>query len=139
MVEKAEESQITYVELPGGIEPRMAVINNLCGLVSLLASFKIITGGKIMKLTVCQIGYKPRSVSGLAKFRRIKIYAKQLALKRVGKTAVFYGGTLTAPVAYKWKISWNENAKNVAFWNELPEFNHNEFIGWTMIFRGQLW
>ena len=34
-------------------------------------------------------------------------------------------------MAYKWKISWNENAKNVAFWNEYPEFNHNEFIGWT--------
>ncbi len=38
---------------------------------------------------------------------------------------------MTAPVAYKWKISWNENAKNVAFWNEFPEFNHNEFLGWT--------
>lgn len=49
----------------------------------------------------------------------------------VGKTPVFYAGTLMAPVAYKWKISWNENAKNVAFWNELPEFNHNEFIGWS--------
>jgi len=60
-----------------------------------------------------------------------KNYAKQLALLAVGKTPVFYGGTLTAPVAYKWKISWNENAKNTAFWNELPEFNHNEFIGWT--------
>jgi glucose/mannose-6-phosphate isomerase len=49
----------------------------------------------------------------------------------VGKTSVFYAGSLMAPVAYKWKISWNENAKNVAFWNEYPEFNHNEFIGWT--------
>jgi glucose/mannose-6-phosphate isomerase len=38
---------------------------------------------------------------------------------------------LTAPVAYKWKISWNENAKNVAFWNEYSEYDHNEFIGWT--------
>ncbi len=36
-----------------------------------------------------------------------------------------------APIAYKWKISWNENAKNVSFWNEYPEFNHNEFLGWT--------
>ena len=36
-----------------------------------------------------------------------------------------------SPVAYKWKISWNENAKNVSFWNEYPEFNHNEFIGWS--------
>ena len=58
-------------------------------------------------------------------------YAKQLALIAVGKTPVFYGGELTAPVAYKWKISWNENAKNVAFWNQYPEFNHNEVLGWT--------
>jgi glucose/mannose-6-phosphate isomerase len=58
-------------------------------------------------------------------------YAKQLAYIAVGKTPVFYGGALTAPVAYKWKISWNENAKNVAFWNEYSEFNHNEFMGWT--------
>jgi glucose/mannose-6-phosphate isomerase len=58
-------------------------------------------------------------------------YAKQLALIAVGKTPIFYAGSLMAPVAYKWKISWNENAKNVAFWNYLPEFNHNEFLGWT--------
>ena len=36
-----------------------------------------------------------------------------------------------SPVGYKWKISINENAKNTAFCNELPEFNHNEFIGWS--------
>ena len=36
-----------------------------------------------------------------------------------------------SPVAYKWKISWNENSKNVSFYNEYPEFNHNEFLGWS--------
>ena len=58
-------------------------------------------------------------------------YAKQLALIAVGKTPVIYAGSLMFPAAYKWKISWNENAKNVAFCDEIPEFNHNEFIGWT--------
>jgi len=58
-------------------------------------------------------------------------YAKQLAHEAVGKTPVFYGGAFTAPLAYKWKISWNETAKNVAFWNEYSEFNHNEFMGWA--------
>jgi glucose/mannose-6-phosphate isomerase len=58
-------------------------------------------------------------------------YAKQLALETIGKTPVFYGSPLTAPLAYKWKISWNETSKNTAFWNEYPEFNHNEFMGWT--------
>ena len=60
-----------------------------------------------------------------------KNYAKQLALLAVGKTPVFYGGEWTGPLACKWKISWNENAKNVAFCNEYPEFNHNEFMGWV--------
>lgn len=58
-------------------------------------------------------------------------YAKQLALMTVGKTAIFYGGQITAPLAYKWKTSWNEVARNIAFSNQYPELSHNEFIGWT--------
>ena len=57
--------------------------------------------------------------------------AKQLALELAGKSGVVYAGLLLGPAAYKWKISFNENAKNVAWWDEYPEFNHNEFIGWS--------
>ena len=57
--------------------------------------------------------------------------AKQLALELAGKSGVVYAGPLLAPAAYKWKISFNENAKNVAWWGQYPEFNHNEFIGWS--------
>jgi len=57
--------------------------------------------------------------------------AKKLAIEIAGKSPVVYAGPLLAPAAYKWKISFNENAKNVAWWNEYPEFNHNEFIGWS--------
>jgi glucose/mannose-6-phosphate isomerase len=35
------------------------------------------------------------------------------------------------PAAYKWKIGANENAKQVAWCGQIPEFNHNEFIGWS--------
>ena len=42
-----------------------------------------------------------------------------------------YSGSLLAPAAHKWKISFNENAKNVAWAGEYPEFNHNEFLGWS--------
>jgi glucose/mannose-6-phosphate isomerase len=44
---------------------------------------------------------------------------------------VVYAGTKLAPAAYKWKISFNENAKHIAWWDEFSEFNHNEFLGWT--------
>lgn len=57
--------------------------------------------------------------------------AKQLALNCVGKTPIIYASSLFAPVAFKWKISFNENSKNTAWWNELPEFSHNEFVGWS--------
>ena len=57
--------------------------------------------------------------------------AKTLALELVGKSMVMYAGPKLAPAAYKWKISFNENAKNVAWYNQFPEINHNEFLGWT--------
>ena len=57
--------------------------------------------------------------------------AKQLALEVAGTSPVIYAGPKMYPAAYKWKISFNENAKNVAWCNEIPEFSHNEFLGWT--------
>jgi glucose/mannose-6-phosphate isomerase len=57
--------------------------------------------------------------------------AKQLALELMGSSPVIYASSLFFPVAYKWKISFNENAKNIAWCNQYPEFNHNEFLGWT--------
>lgn len=57
--------------------------------------------------------------------------AKQIALQAVGKTAVFYGGVVTAPVAHRWKTSWNEISKNVAFWGEYPEASRSDALGWT--------
>jgi glucose/mannose-6-phosphate isomerase len=54
-----------------------------------------------------------------------------MALEVIGKSAVIYAGSKFYPAAYKWKISLNENAKNVAWCNVIPEFNHNEFLGWS--------
>lgn len=57
--------------------------------------------------------------------------AKQLAQELMGKSVVIYSGPKFAAAAYKWKISVNENAKQVAWTNQLPEFSHNEFTGWS--------
>lgn len=131
LVEEADKRQIAHVVLPEGIQPRMAVIYNLRGLVSLMVSFGMIEQSKLNEIAVYS-DWLHDEASNWAKEIPLKDnYAKQLASHAVGKTAVFYGGALTAPIAYKWKISWNENAKNVAFWNEYPELNHNEFLGWT--------
>lgn len=57
--------------------------------------------------------------------------AKQLAQELIGRSVVVYSGPLLAAAAYKWKISINENARQIAWVNQLPEFSHNEFSGWS--------
>ena len=57
--------------------------------------------------------------------------AKKLALELAGTTPIIYTGPELSPAAYKWKLAFNENAKNLAWCGELPEFCHNEFTGWT--------
>jgi glucose/mannose-6-phosphate isomerase len=59
--------------------------------------------------------------------------AKALALRLHGHQLVVYGAGLTAPVARRWKGQVNENAKAPAFWNELPELDHNELMGWSSL------
>lgn len=130
LIEAATEYQIAHVNLPDGLQPRMAVLYSLKALISLLEEFAIVHN-KAAELETLSGWLGRESAQWGVDVPLESNYSKQLAELAVGKTAVFYGGPLTAPLAYKWKISWNEDAKNVAFWNEYPEFNHNEFLGWT--------
>jgi len=103
----------------------------LRALIALLVNFKLVKIEKLDEIADKVEWLQAETSKWAVEVPTAQNYAKQLAMSAVGKTAVFYGGSMTAPIAYKWKISWNENAKNTAFWNEYPEFNHNEFIGWT--------
>jgi glucose/mannose-6-phosphate isomerase len=56
--------------------------------------------------------------------------AKKLALKLDGKLIVIYGSGILADVARRWKTQINENSKSWAFFEVLPELNHNAVIGY---------
>lgn len=131
LAEQAEQQKIVLCRLPEGLQPRMAMIYNLRVLIKVLVHFEIVNSQRYQEIADCSDFLKQQSDAWQKQVTTDSNIAKQLALISVGKTPVIYAGPLMAPVAYKWKISWNENAKNVAFWNQLPEFNHNEFIGWT--------
>lgn len=132
LVKMAEENNVSRVVLPTlPIQPRMLTIAQLRALTAILAHFKIVNYDRFAEIADTADWLAAESQAWITTVTTDKNEAKQLALFAVGKTAVFFGGPLMRSVAYKWKISWNENAKNVAFWNEYPEFNHNEFLGWT--------
>lgn len=131
LADAAHQHQMVFVPMPGGLQPRMAMLYNLRALLKTLVHFEVLDATYFTQLADHAEWLKSETSQWGAEATTDQNVAKQLALMSVGKTPVFYAGHLMAPVAYKWKISWNENAKNVAFCNELPEFNHNEFLGWA--------
>ena len=131
LIERAQKAGVAYIQLPAGLQPRMAVIYNFRALTTLLVSVGILPVSRLDELADAADFLHAESEKWSADQPAASNEAKTLALNALGKTPVIYGGPLAAPAAYKWKISFNENAKNVAFWNEYSEFNHNEFIGWT--------
>ncbi len=55
--------------------------------------------------------------------------AKLLARRLHGKMPLIIGAGHLAPVARRWRTQLNENAKTLAFWDELPELDHNLVVG----------
>lgn len=131
LVEIAKNNELPYVVLPSGIQPRMGVIANLRAILAILVSYGVVSQSDFDEVKNLGSWLNIESKKWGRDVLTNENQAKQLALLSAGKTAIFYSSTAMGGVAYKWKISWNENAKNVAFWNVLPEFNHNEFMGWT--------
>lgn len=53
-----------------------------------------------------------------------------IAKRMIGKNVHVYGSGCGEISAYRWKCQIEENAKQKVHWNRLPEFNHNEIVGW---------
>jgi glucose/mannose-6-phosphate isomerase len=55
--------------------------------------------------------------------------AKQLASQLAGKVPVVIGAGALVPVARRWKTQFNENSKSWAYFEALPEMDHNALSG----------
>ena len=55
--------------------------------------------------------------------------AKQLAQRIAGQLPIVYGAGFLGATANRWKTQFNENAKHWAFFELLPELNHNAVVG----------
>jgi glucose/mannose-6-phosphate isomerase len=61
----------------------------------------------------------------------IKVEAKDIAQKLIGKLPIIYCETRYEGVAIRLRQQINENGKMLCWHNVLPEMNHNELVGWT--------
>lgn len=131
LIDAATANNYPYIILPNVGQPRFGALVSLKALTTLLETAEALPKGSVKELEDNATWLKEQIQAWIPTVPIAQNQAKQLAQEILGKSAVVYGGPKMYASAYKWKISINENAKHVAWVNQIPEFSHNEFIGWT--------
>jgi glucose/mannose-6-phosphate isomerase len=128
LADSARADGIPVVPLPGGFQPRAALgymlvttleVAALAGVSEPLHTEIDVAAAHAERLVV---DWGPDSAPDSL--------AKRLARSLLGTIPQIIGAGLTVPIAYRWKTQINENAKLPAYVGELPEFDHNEIVGW---------
>lgn len=127
----AQEKQYPLFIIPSGIQPRMSSFYFLTAFVQILEPLGLVPSGARSELEAAGQWLSGQTATWGPEVKTSDNMAKQIALELIGKSVVVYSGPKLFPAANKFKICLNENAKNVAWVNVYPEFNHNEFIGWS--------
>jgi len=119
LLELARENGIPYIELPNtGIQPRSAL-----GF-STKAFLKIIgEENELKKISELATNLNPIAYEN---------NGKVLAEKIKNCVPIIYTSNHNLSLAYNWKIKFNETGKIPAFYNTLPELNHNEMTGFDV-------
>lgn len=127
---RAAEKGWPMIRIPGGLSPRAAIGYSFVPLLVLMERLGI----------AGPLGEDLAEAAGVLEAQRDRYGldvpydenpAKQIALAFKGKLPLVYGAQGPSGVAaYRWKTQINENSKAPATWNEFPELNHNETVGW---------
>ncbi len=112
----AIKNKIPYVQIPHmNIQPRMETPRMLRATLALMGEKALLAETKTLVNQLHPIQEEHR--------------AKELARKLYGNVPVIYTSDRNGAVAYNWKIKFNETGKIPAFFNVVPELNHNEMTG----------
>ena len=116
LLELAKKYKIPYIQIPDtGIEPRSASGFSLVSLFKMLGEDKVLSD--ISK------------AADVINMEESKQKGKTLAKKLNNFIPIIYASGKNEPVAYNWKIRFNETGKIPAFYNTFPELCHNEIVG----------
>ena len=130
LAEIARQRGYPLALLPETQYPRLAKLYTLKAIVMLLSQVDVSVADEAALQASAEF-LRAATEAWLPIAPTTKNLAKQIARECMGKSAAVYAGPKMSPAARTWKIAINENAKQVAWWGELPEFSHNELAGWS--------
>jgi len=131
LAERAERDHVPLLTLPPGLPPRAAVGNILGGLLGLLDPwFPESNEGRLERAT-------SRLEAAVASHARANGPAARIA-ERIGpRIPMVYAESTFLGLARRWKTQVEENAKRLAFMDEIPELLHNALVGWDATSRAE--
>ena len=119
LIALAQKNNVPYVQMPDfHQQPRMATGLSMMALLAVMGE-----RGWTAEARQLAIQLHPT---------REELRGKDLAKHLYGTVPVVYASTRNAAIAYNWKIKFNETGKIPAFYNVVPELNHNEMTGFDV-------
>lgn len=119
---KADKAPLIKIDY-AGFQPRHTLNASVTGLATALANSNLAQDISADLLRIADVLDK--------KIPSLENAGKELAQKLKNSVPVFTSSNALAFAAKNFKIQTNENAKTPAFWNEFPELNHNEMVGFS--------
>lgn len=133
LAEMSRRYGLAHIQIPPGLQPRASL-----GYLTLPILGALIQIGLVPDLhddleeavtVLSELGQRCHRTRS-----RTENPAKDLAARITGRIPVVYGGYgLAETAAYRFKCDLNEYGKTPAFWNVIPELDHNEIIGWNQL------
>lgn len=119
LLELAKERGLAYIQMPDtDIQPRAALGFSIMALLKAFGEQQLLEELKNLRHELFPDMYEAKG--------------KELAQLLQGSVPVIYTSTRNRAIGYTWKIKLNETGKIPAFYNVMPELNHNEMTGFDV-------
>ncbi|MFX1450215.1 MAG: bifunctional phosphoglucose/phosphomannose isomerase [Promethearchaeota archaeon] len=131
LIEYCKKFGIEYVKVPANIQPRAAIPYLFIAILIILQKMKIISDiSQDLEEAISQLTILKEEMS--IKSLKTNNIAKKIAIGIQDTIPMIYASSGYASLARRMKCQINENSKNIAHWDEFPELNHNEIVGWEL-------
>jgi len=125
----SREERIAFIEVPKGYPPRTAFGYLFVPLVFLLNKMGYIPDNYTKEIED-SIDFLDECAERFD-LENSPNYPYELALSLMNRIPIIYGvADSTDVIARRWTTQFSENSKILAYYNSLPEMNHNEIVGW---------
>ena len=129
LLKKISSNNLDHIIMPKGLQPRAALAYSFVPMLYLFLELGLIEmdlhNNLINSVTLLQ------SVRDSYRHNNQNNKTWTLSNKIYNTIPIIYGESEnTSIIALRWSNQLCENSKMLSFCNELPEFNHNEIVGW---------